>query len=70
MKKRSVTIAGHRSSITMEDAFWHELRDLAKKQNLSLDQLITQLDEKRDPAQNLSSALRVYVLEQIKASGQ
>jgi predicted DNA-binding ribbon-helix-helix protein len=66
MKKRSVTIAGHRSSITLEDAFWQELRLIAKKQDLSLDQLITRIDENRDPAQNLSSRLRVYVLEQVK----
>lgn len=68
MKKHSVTIAGHRSSITLEDAFWTELQELAKAENLSLNGLITRIDSTRDPAQNLSSALRVYVLNQIKES--
>lgn len=67
MKKHSVTIAGHRSSITLEDAFWTELQELAKAENLSLNGLITRIDSTRDPAQNLSSALRVYVLNQIKS---
>lgn len=66
MKKRSVTIAGHRSSITLEDAFWTELQQLAKAQDVSLNALITHIDNERDPEQNLSSALRVYVLDQIK----
>jgi predicted DNA-binding ribbon-helix-helix protein len=67
MKKRSVTIAGHRSSITLEDAFWTELQELAKVEGLSLNGLITRIDGTRDPSQNLSSALRVYVLQKIKA---
>jgi predicted DNA-binding ribbon-helix-helix protein len=66
MKKRSVTIAGHRSSITLEDEFWHALQDIAKTENMSLNGLITHIDNTRKPEQNLSSALRVYVLEQIK----
>jgi predicted DNA-binding ribbon-helix-helix protein len=68
MKKRSVTIAGHRSSITLEDAFWTALQDIAKRENLSLNGLITRIDSERAPEQNLSSALRVYVLNKIKAS--
>ncbi len=66
MKKRSVTIHGHRSSITLEDPFWAELQGLAKTQGLSLNALITRIDETRDPKQNLSSALRVYVLDSVK----
>lgn len=66
MKKRSVTIAGHRSSITLEDAFWDALQALAKQNGLSLNQLITHIDRDRDHKQNLSSSLRVYVLESLQ----
>lgn len=70
MKKRSVTIAGHRSSITLEDAFWQELQLLAKSEKLSLNALITRIDNTRPTGQNLSSALRLYVLEKIKKGTQ
>ena len=66
MKKRSVTINGHRSSITLEDAFWIELQALAKTRGLSLNGLITEIDTTRPPDENLSSTLRVYVLERVK----
>ncbi|HEY1096211.1 MAG TPA: ribbon-helix-helix domain-containing protein [Alphaproteobacteria bacterium] len=66
MKKRSVTIAGHRSSITLEDAFWQELQLLAKSEKLSLNALITRIDDTRPTGQNLSSALRLYILDHLK----
>ena len=67
MKKRSVTIAGHRSSITLEDAFWQELRNLAKGEGISLNALITKIDETRNPADNLSSALRLTILKNLQS---
>lgn len=63
--KRSVRIAGHMTSISLEEPFWDALKDLAKRQNISLSVLIGKVDETRDSA-NLSSALRVYVLEQAR----
>ncbi|MGF1455109.1 MAG: ribbon-helix-helix domain-containing protein [Alphaproteobacteria bacterium] len=67
--KRSVTIAGHRTSITLEPAFWDALRDIAAAQGLSVSTLIGEIDtahsrgsEARPPGQGLSSALRVYIL--------
>lgn len=68
MKKRSVTIAGHRSSITLEDAFWAELQILAVRDGVSLNALVTRIDESRVPEQNLSSALRLYVLDRVKSA--
>ncbi len=68
--KRSVTIAGHRTSITLEPAFWDALRDIAGAQGLSVGALITEIDRTNStdpqnpaPSQGLSSALRVYILE-------
>ena len=66
MKKRSVTIAGHSTSITLEDAFWDELKIIAARDRLSLNALITQIDGMRGES-NLSSALRLYILQDLKS---
>ncbi|MEQ8603319.1 MAG: ribbon-helix-helix domain-containing protein [Marivibrio sp.] len=60
IKKRSVVIAGHRTSISLENAFWDALRDLATARDLSVNQLVTEIDRGRRG--NLSSAIRTYVL--------
>jgi predicted DNA-binding ribbon-helix-helix protein len=60
--KRSIAIAGHRTSISLEDAFWSELRRLASSSGRSLSALISGIDAQRGDA-NLSSAIRVYVLQ-------
>ena len=59
--KRSIAIAGHRTSVSLEDAFWSELKRLASSSGRSLSALIASIDVKRGDA-NLSSAIRVYVL--------
>jgi predicted DNA-binding ribbon-helix-helix protein len=60
--KRSLTIAGHRTSISLEDAFWRQLKVLAARQALSPSALIAEIDSSRGRA-NLSSAIRVFVLK-------
>jgi predicted DNA-binding ribbon-helix-helix protein len=60
--KRSLVIAGHRTSISLEDAFWRELKVLAKKRSQSINALVAEIDVGRGRA-NLSSAIRVYLLE-------
>ena len=60
--KHSVVIAGHRTSVSLEDAFWRALKDIATKEGISLAALIARVDAGRGDA-NLSSALRVFVLE-------
>ena len=70
LEKHSVAIAGHRTSITLEAVFWRALKTIAKESGRSLSELIAEVDRKRgdmEPAPNLSSALRVYVLSQIRA---
>jgi predicted DNA-binding ribbon-helix-helix protein len=62
--KRSVTIAGHRTSISLENIFWQELQNIAQARNQSLAALIAEIDAERSG--NLSSAVRVFVLEALK----
>ena len=60
--KRSLVIAGHRTSVSLEDAFWGRLRAIAAERGLSLNGLAAMIDASRGGA-NLSSAIRVFVLE-------
>ena len=63
-RKRSVTLAGHRTSLSLEQAFWEALAELARRDGLSVNALLTRIDEGR--AANLSSAARVYVLKRLR----
>ncbi len=65
VKKRSVEIAGHRTSLSLEAAFWRALKRLAAKDGVSVNTLVTRIDRAREG--NLSSAVRVYVLERLEA---
>ena len=70
MKKYSVVIANrHQTSISLEPEFYLELVSIAKEQNLTINQLITKIDASRD-TNNLSSALRIYVLNNLKSKIQ
>ena len=62
--KRSVTIAGHRTSISMEPEFWSALRHIADEDGRSVTELLTQIDKNRGE-RNLSSAARVFVLNRL-----
>lgn len=64
--KRSISIAGHRTSYSLEPEFFAVLNTLAKQQNMSLAGLVTKIDHDRPRDSNLSSALRIYVLEAAK----
>jgi predicted DNA-binding ribbon-helix-helix protein len=60
--KRSVSIAGHRTSVSLEEAFWSALKHIAVSDGVSLAALVARIDAERGDA-NLSSALRVFALE-------
>ena len=64
--KRSLSVAGHRTSISLEDAFWTGLRDVAAARGLPLAALVAEIDRGRGSA-NLSSAIRVFVLGACRA---
>lgn len=63
--KRSVSIAGHRTSISLEEPFWQLLREIAERDKLSIQALIGRIDAERGE-QNLSSAIRVFVLMDLR----
>ena len=63
--KRSVSIAGHRTSISLEEPFWEVLREIAEREMLSIQALIGRIDAERGE-QNLSSAIRVFVLDDLR----
>ncbi len=65
IKKRSVEIAGHRTSLTLEAAFWRALKRLAAQDRISINKLVERIDRNRQG--NLSSAVRVYILERLEA---
>lgn len=65
MRKRSLTIAGHRTSIALEAEFWEALEEIAGLSDISLPQLIAEIDETRETT-NLSSALRLAALSHYR----
>ncbi|MEZ5815964.1 MAG: ribbon-helix-helix domain-containing protein [Hyphomicrobiaceae bacterium] len=60
--KRSFTIGGHRTSISLEAPFWEALRDISKREKRSLAQLVQQVDAQRDDDGGLSSSVRIWIL--------
>lgn len=64
IRKHSVMLAGHRTSVSLEDAYWLELKRIAKSGGRSLNDVVAEVDRARDG--NLSSALRVYVLRRLQ----
>lgn len=64
--KRSLTIAGHRTSLSLEPEFWAALKTFASAERKSLAALVSQIDEQRGE-RNLSSAIRVWILQRLQA---
>jgi len=64
VRKRSVQIAGHATSVSLEEEFWQELTAIATRRGLSLNALVAEVDGARDG--NLSSALRLLVLRDLQ----
>jgi predicted DNA-binding ribbon-helix-helix protein len=64
--KRSIVIAGHKTSVSLEDAFWKGLKDVAITRNVTLSDLVAAIDSERRHG-NLSSAIRLFVLDHYQA---
>jgi len=64
LRKRSIRVAGHKTSVSLEGPFWDLLGDIATERGISINRLIAEID--RDRSGNLSSAIRVYVLERLR----
>ena len=65
IERHSVVIADHRTSVSLERAFWDALRAIAARRGIAINKLITEVDSERRG--NLSSALRLYVLAELRA---
>jgi predicted DNA-binding ribbon-helix-helix protein len=64
--KRSIVITGHKTSVSLEDAFWGGLKDIATARNMTLSELVASIDADRRQG-NLSSAIRLFVLDHYRA---
>lgn len=61
-KKRSLTLKGHRTSVSLEEEFWRGFREIARERKLPINVLAAEIDVNRNPGTGLASAIRVYVL--------
>ncbi|WP_417257327.1 ribbon-helix-helix domain-containing protein [Celeribacter sp.] len=68
--KRSLTLHGHRTSVSLEDPFWRAFREIAERQNKPINVLAAQIDETRGVDAGLASAIRVYVLDYYQNAAQ
>ncbi len=65
--KRSIVIAGHKTSVSLEDEFWDALKEIAGRRNVTLSDLVASIDASRSQG-NLSSAIRLFVLDYFRSS--
>jgi predicted DNA-binding ribbon-helix-helix protein len=63
--KRSIVIDGHKTSISLEDAFWSGLKEIAHAQSATVSKIVAEIDKTRQQG-NLSSAIRLFVLDQVR----
>ena len=65
--KRSIVIAGHKTSVSLEDAFWTGIKEIAAKRDLTLSDMVATIDQERQHG-NLSSAIRLFVLDHYRGA--
>ena len=63
--KRSIVIDGHKTSVSLEDAFWSSLKNIAHTEGVPLSKMVTEIDKTRERG-NLSCAIRLFILEQVR----
>jgi predicted DNA-binding ribbon-helix-helix protein len=64
--KRSLSLHGHRTSVSLEAEFWQAFREIAAARGVALNALAAEIDDARAPGVGLASAIRVFVLEQVR----
>ena len=67
--KRSIVVAGHKTSVSLEDAFWNVLQEIAEERDMTLSRLVGLIDADRQHA-NLSSAIRLFVLNAVRSQSE
>src|SRR5437867_9311180 len=65
--KRSIVVAGHKTSVSLEEAFWNGMKEISGLRNMTLSELVGEIDSNRQQG-NLSSAIRLFVLDQDRKS--
>jgi predicted DNA-binding ribbon-helix-helix protein len=63
--KHSVVVAGHRTGVSLEEAFWNGMKEISEERGMTLSELVGEIDTKRQQG-NLSSAIRLFVLDYFK----
>lgn len=66
-RKHSLTLRGHRTSVSLEDEFWAAFRSIAAEQSIPINELAAQIDEQRGAATGLATAIRLFVLAHYQA---
>ena len=64
--KHSVTLRGHRTSVSLEDEFWQVFREIAAEKEMPINALVAEIDAKRGMEMGLASAIRLYVLRTLR----
>ena len=63
--KRSIVVAGHKTSVSLEEAFWNGMKEISGLRNMTLSELVGEIDKNRQQG-NLSSAIRLFVLDYFR----
>lgn len=63
--KRSIVVAGHKTSVSLEEAFWSAMKEISSARDLTLSELVGEIDNRRQQG-NLSSAIRLFVLDHFR----
>ena len=64
--KRSIVVSGHKTSVSLEEAFWSGMKEISGARSMTLSQLVSEIDANRNQGNNLSSAVRQFVLDHFK----
>ena len=64
--KRSIVVAGHKTSVSLEEAFWNGMKEISALRNITLSELVGEIDSNRQQG-NLSSAIRLFVLDHFRS---
>ena len=64
--KRSIVVGGHKTSVSLEEAFWSGMKEISGARSMTLSQLVSEIDANRNQGNNLSSAIRQFVLDHFK----
>jgi len=68
--KRSIVVSGHKTSVSLEEAFWSGMKEISGARSMTLSQLVSEIDANRNQGNNLSSAIRQFVLDHFKGRAE